>query len=69
VNTDLTQRIGGTKFLLAICSACACSILVWFGKIDGFIFRDVVISCVGAYIAGNVVARIKGVAGPNEEQR
>jgi uncharacterized membrane protein YeaQ/YmgE (transglycosylase-associated protein family) len=59
IDTDYTQPIGGTKFLLAFCSACASTALVWFGKIDGNIFRDVILGCVGAYIAGNVVARMK----------
>lgn len=53
------QRLGGTKFVLAFGSACACSILVWFHKIDGFIFRDVVLGCVGTYIAGNVIQAVK----------
>lgn len=65
---DWTRPIGGTKFLLAGGAACACSVLVWFGKIDGFIFRDVVLGCVGAYIVGNVAAKWKNTADQTKDK-
>lgn len=48
------DTIGGRRFLMAMGCGMACTVLVWFGKIDGNIFRDVVIATVGFFIAGNV---------------
>jgi hypothetical protein len=45
--------IGGRRFLMTMGCGAACTALVWFGKIDGNIFRDVVIATVAVYIAGN----------------
>ena len=47
------DSIGGRRFLMAMGAGIACTVLVWFGKIDGNIFRDVVIATVAAYIVGN----------------
>ena len=47
------DSIGGRRFLMAMSCGMACTVLVWFGKIDGPIFRDVVIATVAAYIVGN----------------
>lgn len=47
------DSIGGRRFLMAMGCGVACTVLVWFAKIDGAIFRDVVIATVGFYIAGN----------------
>ena len=48
------DTIGGRRFFMAMGCGIACTVLVWFGKIDGNIFRDVVIATVAVYIAGNV---------------
>jgi len=47
------DTIGGRRFLMAMGAGISCTVLVWFGKIDGNIFRDVVIATVAAYIVGN----------------
>jgi hypothetical protein len=36
------------------------TVLVWHAKISDAIFRDIIIATVAAYIAGNVVQKIKG---------
>lgn len=53
------QAIGGRRFLMSMGCGIACTALVYFGKIDGNIFRDVVVATVGAYIAGNTIQKIK----------
>lgn len=47
------DSVGGRRFLMSMGCGIACTALVWFGKIDGNIFRDVVIATVAAYIVGN----------------
>jgi hypothetical protein len=49
--------IGGRRFLMTMGCGIVCTVLVWFGKIDGNIFRDVVIATVAVYIAGNVIQK------------
>lgn len=58
----LAQRIenaGGRRFVLTLGCGAACTALVWFGRIDGPVFRDIIIGTVAAYIAGNVVQKVK----------
>lgn len=50
---------GGRRFLLSLGAGVISSILVWYGKIDGSIYRDVVIGTVGLYIAGNTVQKVR----------
>lgn len=45
--------LGGRRFLLALGAGGITSALVWYGKIDGVIYRDVILGTVGIYIAGN----------------
>lgn len=47
------DTVGGRRFFMAMGCGIACTVLVWFGKIEGGIFRDVVIATVAVYIAGN----------------
>jgi hypothetical protein len=47
------DSMGGRRFLMTMGCGIACTMLVWFGKIEGGIFRDVVIATVAVYIAGN----------------
>lgn len=56
---------GGRRFLMTMGCGIACTVLVWFAKIDGAIFRDIVIATVAVYIAGNTAQKIK--AKPQEE--
>ena len=57
--------LGGRRFLMTMGCGMACTVLVWFTKIDGSIFRDIVIATVAAYIAGNTIQKVKapGVEG------
>ena len=50
---------GGRRFLMTMGCGIACTVLVWFAKIDGAIFRDIVIATVAVYIAGNTVQKVK----------
>ena len=59
------DNIGGRRFLMTMGCGAACTALVWFGKIDGNIFRDVVIATVAVYIAGNTYQKkIEAQASP-----
>jgi hypothetical protein len=58
VNLPITT-LGGRRFLLTLGCGAACTVLVWFAKISDAVFATVVVSTVGAYIAGNVTQKIK----------
>jgi hypothetical protein len=51
--------IGGRRFLMTMGCGMACTALVWFAKIDGNIFRDIIIATVAVYIGGNTIQKIK----------
>lgn len=53
------SALGGRRFLMTMGCGVACTVLVWFAKIDGPIFRDIVIATVAVYIAGNTAQKIK----------
>jgi hypothetical protein len=53
------ETIGGRRFLMTMGCGVACTVLVWNAKISDAIFRDIVIATVAAYIAGNVVQKVK----------
>ena len=53
------SALGGRRFLMTMGCGIACTVLVWFAKIDGPIFRDIVIATVAVYIAGNTAQKIK----------
>jgi hypothetical protein len=53
------QALGGRRFLLSLGSGGVTSALLFLGKLDGAIYRDVVLGTIGAYIVGNVVQRVK----------
>lgn len=57
--------LGGRRFVMTMGCGMACTVLVWYAKIDGNIFRDIVIATVAAYIAGNTIQKVKapGVEG------
>jgi len=54
------ESAGGRRFLLTLGCGAVCTVLVWFGRIDGMVFRDIIIGTVAAYIAGNVAQKLKG---------
>ena len=53
------SAIGGRRFLMTMGCGIACTALVWFAKIDGNIFRDIIIATVAVYIGGNTIQKIK----------
>ncbi len=55
----MIEKIGGRRFLLTLGCGMACTLLVWEAKISDEIFRDIIIATVAAYIAGNVVQKVK----------
>ena len=55
--------VGGRRFIMTMGCGIVCTILVWFGKIDGAIFRDVLIATVAVYIAGNTYQKVRATAG------
>jgi hypothetical protein len=56
------DRLTSRKFLLALVTLAAASLLLWFKHIEALVWRDVVIATVGAYITANVVQRVKAPA-------
>lgn len=52
------SRMTSRKFLLALVTLAAASLLLWFGRIEPLVWRDVVIATVGAYITANVTQRV-----------
>jgi hypothetical protein len=61
------SAIGGRRFLLSLGSGVITSLLVWYGKIDGSIYRDVVLGTVGIYIAGNTFQKVKQGTTPSAD--
>ena len=59
----LIPAIGGRRFIMTMGCGIVCTFLVWFGKIDGAIFRDVLIATVAVYIGGNTYQKVKETAG------
>lgn len=55
----MIDSMGGRRFVLTCGCGMACTVLVWCGRIDGPVFRDIIIGTVAAYIAGNVVQKVK----------
>lgn len=51
------NSVGGRKFVLAVLALASATWLVAAGHIADGVFSAVVISTVGAYIAGNVVQK------------
>ena len=54
----MTTSFASRKFILAVATLVAASVLVWFGRIEALLRRDVVIATVGAYITGNVAQKV-----------
>jgi len=51
------DRIGGRRFLLVCAVYAGSSALLWFGKLDGNAYANILSWSVAAYIAGNVAQR------------
>lgn len=59
----LLPAAGGRRFVMTMGCGVVCTVLVWFGKIDGSIFRDILIATVAVYIGGNTYQKIRATAG------
>ena len=57
------ERIGGRRFLMTMGCAVINTALVWYGKISGEVYRDIIIATVAVYVAGNVTQKIKAPNG------
>lgn len=55
-------KVGGRRFVMTMGCAMVCTVLVWFAKIDGSIFRDIIVATVAVYISGNTYQKVKGAA-------
>lgn len=55
-------NMGGRRFLMTMGCAVVCTVLVWFAKIDGSVFRDIIVATVAVYIGGNTYQKVKGTA-------
>lgn len=55
------EELGGRRYVLAIGAGIVATVLQWFGKLDaaGTTYAVIVIGCVGAYITGNTVQKVK----------
>jgi len=51
-----------TKFVATVGCGIATTALCYLGKIDGNIYATVIISTVGAFIAGDVTQKVKEAA-------
>lgn len=60
---DLIAAFGGRRFLMTMGCAVVCTVLVWHSKIDGPIFRDIIVATVAVYISGNTFQKIRETAG------
>ena len=56
---SLLQRVGGQKFILAMLVVILTTVLCWFSKIDAGIYSVVIVSVVGAFVAGDVILNIQ----------
>ena len=53
------SRFTSRKFILALLTLTSASSLAWFGHIADGVYSAVVIACVGAYLAANVLQKNK----------
>jgi hypothetical protein len=51
------KQLLSRKFILAVLSLLAVSVLCWFGKIEAGVFATVVVATVGAYLTANVAQK------------
>lgn len=62
---DLIANLGGRRYILTVGAGLICTLLLINGNISEGIFRDLIISTVAVYIAGNTVQKIKGAIDGN----
>lgn len=57
---SMLTNMGGRRFVMVMGCGIVNTALVWFAKIDGAVYRDILAFTVGAYIAGNTWQKVKG---------
>lgn len=57
---EAISKVGGRRFLMVMGCSVVNTVLVWYAKIDGAVYRDILAFTVGAYIAGNTWQKVKG---------
>ena len=55
----MKERLTSRKFLLAVGSLVALSVLCWFRRIDGSLYVTGLLGTVGAYMTANVTQKVK----------
>lgn len=60
----ILSTFGGRRFVLTLGCGAVCTLLVAFGRIEGAIFRDIILGTVAAYIAGNTWQKHAEARGP-----
>ncbi len=53
------EKLGGRRFFLVFATLILTAILTWFTKLSGEVYATVVISTVGALVAGHTVQKVK----------
>lgn len=56
----MATKLLSRKFIVAVLSLLAVSVLCWFGKIAEGVFATVMVATVGAYLAANVAQKANG---------
>lgn len=51
------ELFGGRRFVMTMGCAVVCTWLVWFERISGEVFRDLILGTVAVYVAGNVAQK------------
>lgn len=65
--TKLFTWLGGRRLSLCIGCAAICTGLLCFDHIDQYVYRDIILGTVAAYIAGNTAQAIKDAKTPGAD--
>jgi hypothetical protein len=49
--------VGGRRFVLTVGSGLVNTILLWFGKLDTMVFRDLILGTVGVYLTSATIQK------------
>lgn len=53
MTTSIYDPLGGRRFVMCMGCGVVSTALLWWAKIDGSVFRDIILGTIGAYVAGN----------------
>ena len=51
------DTVGGRRYVMCMGACIACTVLIWYGKLDAKNFADIVIWVTGIYVTGNIAQR------------